>query len=95
MWVLKTHISEIERISGIGKEINLCLLKNTKDRYRLLSAPEMHAIVKIESSVLKGARKYFEEQGFIEVVVPHMTKATGACENIATMFDVDYFGQKG
>ena len=55
----------------------------------------MHSIVKIESSLLKGARKYFEEHGFIEVVVPHLTKATGACENVTTMFELDYFGQKG
>jgi asparaginyl-tRNA synthetase len=95
VWVVETHISEIERISGNDKGLRLCLLKNTKDRHKLLSAPEMHTIVKIESSLLKGARKYFEEHGFIEVVVPHLTKATGACENIATMFEVDYFGQKG
>jgi asparaginyl-tRNA synthetase len=55
----------------------------------------MHAIVKIESSLLKGARKYFEEHDFVEVVVPHLTRATGACENVATMFQLDYFGQKG
>jgi asparaginyl-tRNA synthetase len=92
---LDTHIGEIERISGINREISLSLLKNTKDRHRLLSTPHMHAIVKIESSLLKGARKYFDEQGFIEVVLPHMTKAPGACENIATMFEIDYFGRTG
>jgi asparaginyl-tRNA synthetase len=95
VWVVETHISEIERISGNDKRLRLCLLKSTKDRHKLLPAPEMHTIVKIESSLLKGARKYFEEHGFVEVVVPHLTKATGACENIATMFEVDYFGQKG
>jgi asparaginyl-tRNA synthetase len=54
----------------------------------------MHAVVKTESSLLKGARRYFEEHGFVEVVVPHLTKATGACENIATMFELDYFAQR-
>lgn len=95
MWVVETQISEMERISETSKEVNLCLLKNTKDRYRLLTAPGMPAIVKIESTLLKGARKYFADQGFIEVAVPHLTKATGACENIATMFEIDYFGHKG
>lgn len=52
------------------------------------------AVVSVEAELIRGARKYFEENGFTEVVVPHLTKATGACENIATMFDVDYFGQK-
>lgn len=28
------------------------------------------------------------------MVVPHITKATGACENIATMFDVGFFGER-
>jgi len=95
VWVVKTQITEMERTSEADKRDSLRLLKNTKDRYRLLPEREMSAIVKIESSLLKGARKYFEEQGFIEVAVPHVTRATGACENVATMFELDYFGQKG
>lgn len=95
VWVVKTQFSETERIPKNSEETSLCLLKNTKDRYKLLPAQEMHAIVKIESSLLKGARRYFEEHNFIEVTVPHLTKATGACENIATMFELGYFGQKG
>jgi asparaginyl-tRNA synthetase len=43
---------------------------------------------------LKGARKYLEEAGFTEITIPHITRATGACENIATMFNVDFFGEK-
>src|SRR5579875_253664 len=31
---------------------------------------------------------------FVEITVPHITKATGACENIATMFDLDFFGER-
>jgi asparaginyl-tRNA synthetase len=92
--VMETRISETEKKEKDRKQIGINLLKNTKDRHRLLSAPELHAAVKIESSLLKGARGYFQEQGFTEVVVPHMTKATGACENIATMFEIDYFGPK-
>ena len=92
---METHLSEIGRIQESKKEVSLCLLKNTKHRNVLFPSKEVHTVTKIESSLLKGARKYFEEHGFIEVVVPHLTKATGACENIATMFDLDYFGQKG
>jgi asparaginyl-tRNA synthetase len=92
--VMETQISEIEKTQIDGKQTCLDLLKTTKNRHWLLSNPELHATVKIESSLLKGARHYFEEQGFTEIVVPHMTKATGACENIATMFEVDYFGPK-
>jgi asparaginyl-tRNA synthetase len=95
VWVLETHLSEIRKNQESRKELSLCLLKTTKERHKLFPAKEMHAVAMIESSLLKGARRYFEENGFAEVVVPHLTKATGACENIATMFDVDFFGQKG
>lgn len=91
MWVLETQISE----NGKTRETSLNILKTTQNRTELLSTAALHYVVKIESSLLKGARKYFEENGFVEVVVPHLTKATGACENIATMFEVDYFGQRG
>lgn len=91
---METQISEIEKKESDRKQVGINLLKNTNERHKLLSAPELHAAVRIESSLLKGAREYFEKRGFTEVVVPHMTKATGACENIATMFEVDYFGPK-
>ena len=51
-------------------------------------------IAKIEASLLKGFRNYMNESNFVEVQAPHITKATGACENIATMFELDYFGRK-
>lgn len=69
-------------------------LKTTKERHKLLDVPEMWAITKIEASLLKGARDYFDWNGFVEVSVPHITKATGACENIDTLFEVDHFGTK-
>ena len=92
--VMETQISEIEKTPRSKNSICLDLLKTTKNRTWLLSNPELHAAVRIESSLLKGARHYFEEQGFTEIVVPHMTKATGACENIATMFRSGLFWAK-
>ena len=56
--------------------------------------PRKRATVKIESELIHGALKYLQENGFIHVVPPHMTRATGACENIDTMFELDYFGKK-
>jgi len=53
----------------------------------------LQAVAKVEASLLKRARKYFDENEFVEVVAPHLTKATGACENVATMFSLDYFGE--
>ncbi len=44
--------------------------------------------------MLSGARSYFEANGFSEILVPHITRATGACENIATMFEVNFFDER-
>jgi asparaginyl-tRNA synthetase len=70
---------------------NLEVLKQTENRWRIFHTEELKALAKVESSLLKGARKYFEENDFIEVNVPHITTATGACENIATMFEINFF----
>jgi len=49
----------------------------------------------IESKVLGAMYSYFDKEGFVECVVPHVTAASGACENIDTMFDlgIQYFGK--
>jgi len=72
---------------------NLEKLATTTNRFELFSTPEMQAVARIEASLLRGARKYFDANDFIEIIVPHLTKATGACENIATMFTVDHFSE--
>jgi asparaginyl-tRNA synthetase len=69
-------------------------LKQTEKRYELLTTREIQAVARIEASLLKGARKYLDDNDFTEIVVPHLTRATGACENIATMFTVDHFEEK-
>ncbi len=55
---------------------------------------EIKALVKIEGAILNSARNYLFEDGFTEVIVPHITKATGACENPNTLFEVIYFNEK-
>ncbi|MDA4128106.1 MAG: hypothetical protein OK422_01365 [Thaumarchaeota archaeon] len=69
-------------------------MKKTFDRFRSFGDPRLQAIARVEASLLAGGRKYFESKGFTEVVIPHITRATGACENIATMFEVDFFGER-
>ncbi len=69
-------------------------LKETDNRHKLLKDEALSAVVSVEAEMLKAARQYFDNFGFTEVVVPHITKATGACENIDTMFALDYFGQR-
>ena len=77
-----------------GKGLNLEILFSTAERWKLLPTPEMRLVALTEAMLLKGARDYLMENGFIEIVAPHITKATGACENIATMFELSYFGQR-
>ncbi|MCD6398413.1 MAG: hypothetical protein J7L08_00645 [Candidatus Aenigmarchaeota archaeon] len=66
--------------------------KETGERYKLLK--ELTEVAKVESALLKGARKFFEKNKYTEVVVPHLTRATGSCENMNTLFEVDYFGKR-
>ena len=63
-------------------------LKNTNNRYELFMEPELKAVASIESELIKQARRYFEKNGFMEVITPHITKATGSCENVMTVFGV-------
>lgn len=44
--------------------------------------------IKFISEVFRSARKNLEERGFIEVLVPRLVRATGACENVNTLFEV-------
>ena len=69
-------------------------LENTAQRYKLLRNPEISLVVRVEAALLRGARKFFDANGYTEVVVPHLTKATGSCENMNTLFEVKYFDQR-
>jgi len=69
------------------------ILKNTQCRYSLFGSPAFRAMVYVEGLLLQGARRYFDDMEFKEIVVPHITRATGACENIDTLFEVNYFGE--
>src|SRR5436309_10894056 len=75
----RVHIQLEPNPSGrtYKKTIFLENLKNTAERYRLFKEPSLQAIARIEASLLSGARKYFEENLFVEVTVPHVTRATG------------------
>jgi len=70
-------------------------LAETDKRYELFMTPELKAVAKIEAELIKTARHYFEENEFTEVLTPHITRATGSCENVNTVFGVDYFGSQG
>ena len=93
-WALRKPIFASEETipSPFSRDFSLEKIAKTQERFSLFSTPELQAIARVEASLLRGARKYFDAYDFTEVVVPHVTKATGACENVATMFTVDHFG---
>ncbi|MGC8851008.1 MAG: amino acid--tRNA ligase-related protein [Candidatus Micrarchaeia archaeon] len=68
--------------------------EGVKRQLARLGTKDIAAVARVEGALVKGARKYFDENGFTEVFVPHLTRATGSCENIDTLFEVDYFGER-
>jgi asparaginyl-tRNA synthetase len=67
--------------------------KQTKDRYKLFETKDLRTIAAVEAGLLRGARRWLDEHGYTEVIVPHLVNATGSCEVIATLFEVPYFGK--
>ncbi len=67
-------------------------LAKTENRFELINSEEMACIDRINSSLYTGAVEYFTKNGFCWVEVPTLTKITGACENVNTLYSVDHFG---
>ena len=42
----------------------------------------------LEAQVFKSGRKYLENEGFTEIFPPRVVRASGACENVNTLFEV-------
>ncbi len=52
-------------------------------------------IARIESAISRGAEDYFRRNGFVRIEsVPHMVNITGACENVNTLYSLDYHGKE-
>jgi asparaginyl-tRNA synthetase len=60
-----------------------------------LQDPKRMALIKVWDAMFRGARWYVEDQGFVGVHnAPEIVGITGACENVDTLFKVDYFGKQ-
>lgn len=60
-----------------------------------LQTRERIALVRVWDAMFRGAREFVEEAGFIGVHnAPEIVGITGACENVDTLFKVDYFGRQ-
>ncbi len=62
------------------------------NRHLYLRSPKVSAIMKIRSTMVELARRWFIEHGFTEIHCP--TFITAAVEGGATLFEVNYFGRK-
>jgi len=75
--------------------MDLKILEKTENRFELANTEEAALVDKINDSLFWGATKYAKENGFMYVEVPIMTKITGACENVDTLYALDHFGKQG
>jgi asparaginyl-tRNA synthetase len=52
-------------------------------------------LIRLWSAMFRGARNEVETRGFVGVHnMPEIVGVTGACENVDTLFKVDYFGKQ-
>jgi asparaginyl-tRNA synthetase len=57
-------------------------------------SPRRAALIRVWAAMFRGARRYVEAQGFVGVHnLPELVGVTGACENVDTLFRVDFFGR--
>ncbi len=62
-------------------------------RHLWLRSRKLTVVNKIKSSFLKHCRDWFRSKSFYEVTPPVLTSS--ACEGGTTLFELDYFGEKG
>lgn len=62
---------------------------------KIAEAMQKIKVAKVESALYRGAEKYFTKEGYTYVPsVPHIVDITGACENVDTLYSIDYHGQE-
>src|SRR5579864_3654947 len=61
-------------------------------RHLWIRTPRQSAILRIRAEIIKAARDYLDDNGFILTDPPILTPA--ACEGTSTLFPVEYFGDE-
>ncbi len=61
-------------------------------RHLWIRTPRQSAILRIRAEIIKAARDYLDDHGFILTDSPVLTPA--ACEGTSTLFPVEYFGDE-
>lgn len=69
-------------------------LTQTDNRYRMFPSEELRTVALVEAALLKGARRYLNENGYLEIIAPHVVSATGSCEIIETLLELQYFDKQ-
>jgi asparaginyl-tRNA synthetase len=64
--------------------------------YNLRTDEKRIAVVKIWAAMARGMRNYCEKNGFVAIHnMPHIVSVTGACENVDTLFRVEWYETEG
>jgi asparaginyl-tRNA synthetase len=74
--------------------MSIQVLQEVKNRFAILNSSQALALDQINDALMWGARDYFRQQGFTWIDVPTITKITGACENVDTLYALDHFGEE-
>jgi asparaginyl-tRNA synthetase len=61
-------------------------------RHLWVRSPRQAAILRVRAEIVKAARDFFDERGFVLTDPPVITPA--ACEGTSTLFPVDYFDEQ-
>ena len=61
-------------------------------RHLWIRTPRQAAILRVRHEVMRSAREFLDDRGFVEVDTPIFTPA--ACEGTTTLFEVNYFDDK-
>lgn len=77
---------------GVVDKVDAELKTRLDNRFLDLRKDKNRIIFEIKNLLMEGLRDFFEQEGFIEVHTPKIV-AAGA-EGGATLFDVDYYGDK-
>jgi len=63
-----------------------------QNRHLWLRSARQHAVLRVRSEVIKAARDFLDDQGFVLADTPIITPA--ACEGTTTLFELGYFDQQ-
>jgi len=70
-------------------------MARTADRFQLINGETFRLIDTVNDALLMGGITHLHAEGFRWIEVPTLTKITGACENVDSLYAVDHFGQEG